>query len=214
MQPIIVATVDGYSTSSAMYDLETTTRCVLDVNQVDFSLVGVRSRLVVPTWRKVIRHLKHERAASPTVLLVGKSLGAKIILNKVVLRALDMYEHVYVFTIDPCWPRWGVEPTRHGLQVPRVDWTPNRNGDVLVVPAGVTEAVNVYVESADASQQCGCPVARDRKGKGVVRNMAFSASHGYDHWNVVGSKAVKSELGKLAVRAARRERLSSPHELR
>lgn len=123
---------------------------------------------------KILDYIEDNESFSNTLICVGKSLGGKYMVKKVLNKiGAPFYHKIFLLTIDINWPIlfW--------------DWTPNLNKKTVNLKCPVRYAANIYVEGKP-KQQCGALLA----GKNV-RNIPVT---GVNHYSVIHHKKVRSTM--------------------
>jgi len=131
--------------------------------------------------------VQEHNAKENSLLLVGKSFGAKNLIDHVVeplwKNVMLYYKQLFLFTIDPCWP----SPT---------NWSPNRNAEVLKVRAHLTLGRNIQV-LAPTNEMGGARVEGP-----AMENIEVHWPEA-DHFSIVQRPIVKETLRGLLRRVSR-----------
>lgn len=180
---IIVAGMGGYSASSRRRQ----SRIVQVVRRESRSycshFYGRKSTFGKRRARECLEFIKAHADPDKGLLIYGKSLGAKHIIERVMNHPGPMrYRHVCLLTVDPNWPIWW--PPR---------WTPNLNDKQLRLWRVTTKAINLYFKSSDPFEQAGCRV----EGAHVENQPLFDV----DHKTITTHPAVKTAIRELVVLA-------------
>jgi len=177
---IIAACLNGWASFSAPTRTATIVRELLAQEGRPCEFIGLKSRFFWGRSTQIAKFVQRFENRHDDLLLVGKSLGAKHIVERVLNLAPGLrYRSIHLITIDPNWPTWR-------------DWTPNLNGQVLHVTEPVDGATNLYVLAENKRQQAGallgCLPGVPCKNVIVV---------GADHYSVVESPLVKQTIRKV-----------------
>lgn len=184
---MIVAVLNGWGSSSRLRETRTAA-LVRRVTKGKVSIRGFLARRAMIGWarsRRFKRFILRREDPEETLLLVGKSLGARNMITRV-LNQLPMlqYRKVALLTIDPCWPeRW--------------DWKPNLNRRVLELTHPVHRAVNVYAvlpPDKQAGSMVGLNLSNNMLTDLIVQNVPLMH---VDHHTIVQSEEVEEELCAL-----------------
>ncbi len=178
---LITATLDGYSSSSYPYKTHQTVASVLAVEQAQHESLGLKSWFAWAPSRKVNSFISAHAKPENDLLLVGKSLGALCMVERVINRwlALPSYRSVHLVTIDPNWPElW--------------DWTPNLNRETLRVKRKLSSATNIYSVAIDPQQQAGAILVGE-PAQGVVNIPIL----GVDHHTIDARPEIRETLVSL-----------------
>lgn len=173
MRHLVVAIINGYSASLREENEKSSgvvQKC-LDIEEVNsYVMVDRKATILRLETRHVRNFIKAHQGLNSSLLCVGKSLGARRIINNV-LNKIDVrkgYERIGVVTIDPNWPVFR-------------DPNPNLNKKALYINHMVDYCRNVYLCSSDPRSQAGARVYTqytcDR------RNIAVNRS-GVDHSSI------------------------------
>jgi len=181
MAEVVVVVLNGWGSSSRRRETRTATmaREVTKGHVAEGRFLGLRAMLGWSRSRRVRRFILRHQNPHRSLLLVGKSLGARNMVSRVLNRMATPlgYRRVGLVTIDPCWPtRW--------------DLTPNLNRAVLKLTATVDQATN-FMAVLPQDQQAGAMVHGPR-----VVNVPLS---GPDHFTIVQAPEVRAELERMAL---------------
>jgi hypothetical protein len=129
---LVTVCLDGYSTSIRPGIREVLTNTLSRSDIVNSPIFSKKSSMFKLRSRKTRKFILEHNKSSNNLLLVGKSLGAKHLVERVINKLPPLkYRKIGLFLVDPNWPTlW--------------DWTPNLNGRVLTVKTRVDYAINVY----------------------------------------------------------------------
>lgn len=168
---MIVVVLNGWSSSVRSSSGRISSVVSAATSEVEKIVFSSRATLGGRQARKAKRFILKHQDKYESLLCVGKSLGAKQLICKVLnkLPALE-YRKVGLFTVDPCWPLW-------------YNWAPNLNNKSLNRPNGVTKAYNFYAV-LPPNQQAGARVAG-------ADNFPLT---GVDHYSIVRSDRVRRGL--------------------
>jgi hypothetical protein len=176
---LIIATLDGYSPSLADVLMHEVVADVLDGKPC--LAEWWKSSFLRSRSREIARFIRQHRGSENDLLLVGKSLGAWHMIERVLNPMAEPlgYGSTSLLTVDPNKPTWR-------------DWSPNLNDRVLHLTRRVDRAVNVYVIARERRQQAGALV--EGPPGLVVENVPVVDA---DHYSIVGHPVVKSKLKEL-----------------
>ena len=175
---IITATLDGYSSGSYHNKTHQAVASVLAVEQAPHESLAIKSWFAWAPSRKVSSFVNKHANETNDLLLVGKSLGALHVVERVINRwvSLPKYRGIHLVTIDPNWPElW--------------DWTPNLNRSTLKLSRKLTSATNIYSVAIDPRQQAGALL----QGQGAVNIPIL----GVNHHTIDGRPEIRDMLVKL-----------------
>ena len=175
---LAVAAMSGWSASSRSRHSRISHIVDERTKHYDRVFLGKRALLGRHRCRRFIRFITNNAVKGNSLLVIGKSLGARNLIEYV-LNPMDcylmIYDKVLVLTVDPCWPSWD-------------EWRPNRNDEPLKLTAPVDKAINIYL-SAPTDEQAGAPVVG-------AENWIISDSS-TTHRNIVMHPWVKVGLNEL-----------------
>lgn len=182
---LIVANLDGYSSSSREHDLRLSTHVHKELNEsaAPYRLFSRRSRICLSSSSAARDFVKRHMSPDHVLLCTGKSLGARNIVRYVlnIVGPLS-YRRIYVLTVDPCWPLWW-------------SWAPNLSCEELHLTRFVTHAINIHVIPRELDQQCGARLA----GFGDIENRAvIDATHGDISGHPVVREALRALIGEAS----------------
>jgi hypothetical protein len=176
---LITAVLDGYSASTRKVKTQDIVRDRLLDAKIPFVFKGKKAMFMTFRARQMRRYIHKYDDHENTLLCVGKSFGAKTMVQGVLNKFHERlhYEKICLVTIDPNWPtNW--------------DLTPNLNDHELRLIYPVDHAYNVYVLGAPR-QQCGARLV----GPDYVKILNQPVLN-YDHYDVIHSPAVALVLDK------------------
>lgn len=164
------------SVSPNDYRIDTITKRIVKPGGDDSFLVR-RSSLFCSRSFGIRKFILNNENSYDDLLLVGKSLGGYIMIEKVLnmLPFLE-YKSIGLITIDPCWPLLR-------------DFTPNLNSYRLILKNHVDIGVNIYSYQRNPKKQAG-----SRVGGVNIENIAL---HGYSHSNISSSPVVAIQIERV-----------------
>lgn len=180
---IIAATLSGWSASSRPLKSRTHEIVSEALEPHAHEHLAKRAMFTKHRARRFRRFIQRYDFYTNTLLCVGKSLGAKVMVEQVLNRLPELhYKKVLCLTIDPCWPlKW--------------DWTPNLNRTTLRLTHPVDWSINVYLVG-QPGQQCGAILA----GPSHIENRAVLRG---THHRMQEHAAVQGALDELVKEAHR-----------
>jgi hypothetical protein len=171
---IIVAVLDGYSSSVAEVKTRHVVRDCLEksAHKNNFTIFARKSRFMRSTSRKLLKDIESKEFKSNKLLCVGKSLGGKHIVQRVLNKIGALfYDEVHLITIDINWPAWNL----------------NLNGRTVKLKYPVDSAINLYVHGKPR-QQCGAQLSGQN-----VQNIQVL---GKNHHSIIESKEVRTAINR------------------
>lgn len=179
--------LNGYGSSLRETRTSRLVREELEEAAVDYTFEAHRAILLSSRSRKIRQRIQRLADREVALLLVGKSLGARNMVERVVNRMGPVrYRGIYLVTIDPCWPEcW--------------DLTPNLNHRTLRVERYVDAATNVQYITIDPREQAGAMLVVP-KGVDVRHERVTDA----DHFTIVEHPATRAAIRDMVCRARRR----------
>ena len=147
MKPLVVAVVNGWSASSRRRQTRTCALVERQIQKLDLNcqaFLAMKGSFLRSRSRTLRSFIRDNQRSGRTLVLVGKSYGAKVLVEKVlnqIAEKLDYFE-IYLVTVDPCWPIWA-------------DLSPNLNGRTLRLTKPISRAVNVYFATKRPRKQAG-----------------------------------------------------------
>jgi hypothetical protein len=179
---IVCAVLNGYA-ASMRAEKTRTNRLVenlLKASGKQYSIVGLKALLVRSHARRLRRFVECGNYETNSLLLVGKSLGARNIVRFVLNNLGQLHYHTsFLLTIDPNWPTFW-------------DFTPNLSHRELRVTKPITQAVNLRVDPQHPRQQCGARLV----GPAFVPITDIPLGN-CTHYSIVPHPRVREELEKL-----------------
>lgn len=179
--------LNGYASSLRKTRTANLVESTLEESGAEYALEAHRAMLISSRSRKVRRRIQRRADPEVALLLVGKSLGARNMVERVINRMGPVrYRGIYLVTIDPCWPAcW--------------DWTPNRNRAVLRLDRYVDDAINVQYVTSDDREQAGALLAAPRNVP--LRNEFVTDA---DHFSVVDHPVTRHAIKTMVAKARSR----------
>jgi hypothetical protein len=178
---LVVAVLNGWSSSTIARE----TRTSRLVRELTWGLVpngmflSKKSMIFFTRSRNVRRFIMKHQSPNRALLLVGKSLGGRNMVERVVNKlppAFRCYAATALVTVDPCWPTFW-------------DWRPNLNDETLRLKYHVDRVVNVYAKLPEG-EQAGAKVETPR----VYAPATNIGLTDVDHFSIVQSPTVRSVL--------------------
>ena len=190
---IVVAILEGYSASSRSRTIidvfEETKDAMVGLDDEPIVVLGEKSSILRSRSRKMRRFISDHAHPDSKLLLIGKSYGAKQMINRVVnklkMEVFQEFASTYLVTVDPCWPTW-------------TDWTPNLNNRTLQVNKPFTRMRNIML-MAPKRVQAGCriqyPLMLLPEGEKAPDQVNFIAGKPYTHFSIIEHPQAKTEIG-------------------
>ena len=179
MAKLVVAVLNGWGSSSRRRESRTAAlvrRTISNMGVEPEAIVTGRALLAWSRSRRYKRFIRHHQSYDRVLLCVGKSLGARNMVSRILNPLGDTgYKKTALLTIDPCWPiRW--------------DLRPNLNHHTLHLSAYVDLAINVL---------CVLPPAQQAGAILTGQNVSNVPVTDHDHFSIVQSPDTKDALSSL-----------------
>ena len=166
--------MDGFS--SSIRDLRTHDIILHEIKGCKYKLIWRRGNAFRFGTRAIRKFIVKNQSKDNILLLVGKSLGGKEIINNVLNKLPTLnYSTINLLTLDPCWPLL-------------TDWTPNLNDYELEVTYPINKGINLQVIGTP-NQQCGAKVVGPN-----IKNVEIFNS---DHYSIIVNPEVKVAIRRL-----------------
>jgi hypothetical protein len=172
---IVVCVLNGWSASSQYEETKTATLVERLTREHERLFLARRSALLRTRTRLYRRFIRRYDNRENELLLVGKSLGARNIVEGVLNRLKPLeYRRTALVTIDPNWPTFS-------------DLKPNLNRQLLHLEHAVGMAINIFAVLPE-NQQAGSLLSGPN-----VENIPVSD---YDHQTITLSREVEEGIRK------------------
>lgn len=176
---LVVVVLNGWGASSRRKETRTA-ELVMKITKGlvnEDEILTKRAMLAMSRVRRFRKFILRHQSPDRSLLVVGKSLGAKNLVSGVLNNLPDdlTYKRTGLVTIDPCWPeQW--------------DWTPNLNKRSLYLCRKMGRAVNLMA-IRPPDKQAGSML----RGPGVY-NIQLT---GYSHVSIVEAPEVEHEIQSM-----------------
>jgi hypothetical protein len=173
---LVVAVLDGWSASARREEdrISSIVREIVKYDAFEENILTKKSLLGMSRSRRFRNFILSKQGSDRSLLVVGKSLGARNIVEGVLNKLPERlnYRKTGLITIDPCWPTWK-------------DFTPNLNKKILHLEHNMGRAVNIMA-ILPSDQQAGSMVRGSN-----VRNVQL---YDYTHNSITMSRDVRVEI--------------------
>lgn len=177
---IVTAILDGFSTSSRPFRYRLHPIILWALQDTEHVALAKRA-LFAPHRARTMRRFiaKHDNYEN-TLLVCGKSLGGKIMIDDVINKMPRLsYKKLFILIVDANWPTCK-------------DWTPNLNHKLLHINRPFDHAINVMNIATTPHQQAGAMIVGPCGYK--LENRMIK---GWSHKTIVDSPQITAAVEEL-----------------